>query len=95
MNRTELYNHVHDDHPDLKKTEVKQIVDDVMDYIIAGVVEQGEFKWPGFGKIVVKERKARMGRNPRTGEAIKIPKKKVLKFSPAKAFKDAAMRGSL
>ena len=47
------------------------------------------FTIPGIGKLVVVDRKARMGRNPATGEAIKIPRKKVLKFRIAKAAKDA------
>lgn len=44
---------------------------------------------PGLGKLIVVKRKARMGRNPATGETIKIPAKKVLKFRIAKAAKDA------
>jgi len=44
---------------------------------------------PGVGKLVVVSRKARKGRNPATGETIKIPAKKVLKFRIAKAAKDA------
>ncbi len=47
------------------------------------------FTIPGIGKLVVVSRKARMGRNPATGEAIKIKAKKVLKFRIAKAAKDA------
>jgi DNA-binding protein HU-beta len=46
------------------------------------------FTIPGLGKLVVVSRKARMGRNPATGQAIKIPAKKVLKFRIAKAAKD-------
>jgi DNA-binding protein HU-beta len=48
------------------------------------------FTLPGIGKLVVVKRKARMGRNPATGEAIKIPAKTVVKFRIAKACKDAA-----
>jgi len=47
------------------------------------------FTVPGLGKLVVVNRKARMGRNPKTGEAMKIPAKRVLKFRIAKAAKDA------
>ncbi len=47
------------------------------------------FTIPGLGKLVVMSRKARKGRNPATGETIKIPAKKVLKFRIAKAAKDA------
>ena len=49
------------------------------------------FTIPGIGKLVVAKRKARMGRNPATGEAIKIPAKTVLKFRVAKACKDAVI----
>ncbi|MEM7392134.1 MAG: HU family DNA-binding protein [Verrucomicrobiota bacterium] len=49
------------------------------------------FTIPGLGKLIVVRRKARMGRNPATGESIKIPAKKVLKFRIAKAAKDATL----
>ncbi len=49
------------------------------------------FTIPGVGKLVVRSYKARMGRNPQTGEAIKIPAKKRLKFVVAKAAKDAVL----
>ena len=49
------------------------------------------FTVPGLGKLVVQHRKARMGRNPATGESLRIPAKNVLKFRIAKAAKDAVM----
>ena len=49
------------------------------------------FTVPGLGKLVLVSRKARMGRNPATGEAIKIPAKRVVKFRVAKACKDAIL----
>ena len=49
------------------------------------------FTIPGIGKIVLVQRKARMGRNPATGEQIKIAAKKVVKFRVAKAAKDAIL----
>lgn len=51
--------------------------------------KNGVFVVPGIGRLVRVERKARMGRNPATGEAIKIPAKKVVKFRVSKACKDA------
>ena len=51
--------------------------------------KNGVFVIPGIGRLVRSERKARMGRNPATGEAIKIPAKKVVKFRIAKSVKDA------
>ena len=49
------------------------------------------FVFPGVGKLVVVKRKARMGRNPQTGEAIKIPAKRVCKFRLAKSLKDTVL----
>ena len=56
---------------------------------ISEVKKNGVFVIPGLGRLVRQERKARMGRNPATGESIKIPAKKVVKFRVAKAAKDA------
>ena len=53
--------------------------------------KKGAFVVPGFGKLVKVQRKARMGRNPATGEAIKIKAKTVVKFRIAKACKDAIL----
>lgn len=49
------------------------------------------FNVPGFGKLVLQKRKARKGRNPATGEEIKIPAKTVVKFRISKACKDAIL----
>ena len=56
---------------------------------IGEVKKNGMFVLPGLGRLVRQERKARMGRNPATGEAIKIAAKKVVKFRVAKSAKDA------
>jgi DNA-binding protein HU-beta len=56
---------------------------------IAEVKKNGLFVLPGIGRLVRVDRKARTGRNPATGESIKIPAKKVVKFRVAKAAKDA------
>ncbi len=50
------------------------------------------FTIPGIGKLVLVNRKARMGRNPQTGEPIKIPAKRVVRFRIAKAMKDAVLK---
>lgn len=65
--------------------------------IIASIVElaykhaKNTFTLPGLGKLVLVNRKARMGRNPATGEAIQIKAKRVVKFRVAKAAKDAIL----
>jgi DNA-binding protein HU-beta len=52
---------------------------------------KNSFTLPGLGKLVLVNRKARIGRNPQTGAAIKIPAKRVVKFRVAKAAKDAIL----
>lgn len=62
--------------------------------VIAGLAyknAKNSFTLPGLGKLVLVNRKARVGRNPATGEAIKIPAKRVVKFRVAKAAKDAIL----
>ena len=66
----------------------------LMDAVVKWLTErldEGEFVLPGFGKMVKVNRKERMGRNPATGESIKIPAKTVVKFRLAKAAKEAVM----
>ncbi|HEY9232533.1 MAG TPA: HU family DNA-binding protein, partial [Blastocatellia bacterium] len=53
--------------------------------------KNGEFTIPGIGKLVVKKTKARMGRNPKTGEPMKIAAKTVVRFRVAKAAKDSVL----
>ncbi|MFQ5736053.1 MAG: HU family DNA-binding protein [Thermodesulfobacteriota bacterium] len=55
---------------------------------------KNSFTIPGIGKLVLVNRAARTGRNPRTGEAIEIPAKQVVKFRIAKACKDAVMQNA-
>ena len=67
----------------------KAMIDNLAQTAIAEVKKNGVFVLPGIGRLVRVERKARVGRNPATGESIKIPAKKVVKFRVAKATKDA------
>lgn len=69
--------------------EAKQFVMTFAEMAVRETKKNGMFVIPGIGRLVRVERKARMGRNPATGEAIKIPAKKVVKFRVAKAVKDA------
>jgi DNA-binding protein HU-beta len=73
------------------KKEAKGFLSAVADLAHKETKKNGEFTLPGLGKLVKQKRKARTGRNPATGEAIKIPAKTVLKFRIAKAAKDAVL----
>ncbi len=70
----------------ITKKTATQILDDLAE--LAHREAKNSFVLPGIGKLVLAHRKARIGRNPQTGAAIKIPAKKVLKFRVAKAAKD-------
>ncbi len=72
---------------DLTKVQVRGFLDEQAR--LAYKNAKNGFTIPGLGKLVLVQRKARMGRNPATGESIKIPAKKVVKFRVAKAAKDA------
>jgi DNA-binding protein HU-beta len=63
----------------------------ITDIALREVKKNGEFTLPGIGKLVKQKRKARLGRNPKTGETIKIAAKTVVKFRVAKAAKDALL----
>ena len=71
----------------------KKTATEILEYIaeLAYKNAKNTFTIPGLGKLVLVNRKARMGRNPATGEAIKIAAKRVVKFRVAKAAKDAIL----
>ncbi len=68
---------------------VKQILDSLATIAVTETKKNGVFVVPGIGRLVRVDRKARVGRNPATGQPIKIPAKKVVRFRVAKACKDA------
>ena len=76
------------DQAEITKKVAKSMIDTLAETAISEVKKNGVFVLPGIGRLVRVERKARMGRNPATGESIKIPAKKVVKFRVAKAAKD-------
>lgn len=81
------------DHLAKKTGATKKLAGQFLDELVALAYKEAKksFVIPGLGKLVVVSRKARMGRNPATGEMMKIPAKKVLKFRIAKQAKDAVL----
>ena len=77
------------DKGEVTKKVAKSLLDKLAQTAVAEVKKNGVFVLPGIGRLVRVDRKARMGRNPATGETIKIAAKKVVKFRVAKAAKDA------
>ncbi len=84
------------DRLELSRKDAVVLIDGVFDDIQAAVITGEAVKIPGFGQFKVRDRAARMARNPATGEQVKVPAKRVFKFLPAKALKEAVMakRGS-
>jgi DNA-binding protein HU-beta len=74
---------------DLSKKTASGIIEEVAALAVSETKKAGFFTLPGIGNLVLAKRKARMGRNPATGEAIKIPAKTVVRMRVAKAAKDA------
>jgi DNA-binding protein HU-beta len=74
---------------EVTKKVAKALMDALAQTAVTEVKKNGLFVLPGIGRLVRVDRKARMGRNPATGVAIKIAAKKVVKFRVAKAAKDA------
>lgn len=75
----------------MSKKDVAAFLEAMTEMVYKEVKKNGECLVPGFGKLVKAKRKARDGRNPATGETIKIPAKTVVKFRLAKAVKDAVL----
>lgn len=75
----------------MSKKDVAAFIEAMSEMVYKEVKKNGECLVPGFGKLVKAKRKAREGRNPATGETIKIPAKTVVKFRLAKAVKDAVL----
>lgn len=89
LTQTEIINQLADK-SGLKRQQAKDFMNELADMAISEVQRSGEFTLPGFGKLVLSERKEREGRNPATGAKITIPAKTTLKFRIGKALRDNA-----
>lgn len=90
MTQSEVINHFAEKFG-VKRAQAKEYFDELVSLAQTEVKANGEFVLPGFGKLVLSERKAREGRNPATGETIQIPAKTTLKFRVGKAMKDSVV----
>lgn len=73
------------------KKEAAEFVDHLFETLVMTLKKKQPIAIAGFGTFKVRDRKARMGRNPKTGEAIKIPAKKKIVFRAAKQLKEAVI----
>lgn len=88
MIRSELLQTLSDDNPELRPEEIEQVVDIFFDEITARLAEGGRVELRGFGTFTTRQRDARTGRNPRTGESVEVPAKRVPYFKPGKEMRE-------
>ncbi len=88
MIRSELIQALSADNPELRPEEVEQVVDIFFDEISARLAEGGRVELRGFGTFSTRERNARVGRNPRTGETVEVDAKRVPYFKPGKEMRE-------
>ena len=87
MTQTQIINHLAEK-SEVNKKVVKGLLDELNALAVAQAKKNDKFVYPGLGRLVKSKRKARMGRNPATGETIRIAAKTVVKFRLSKAIAD-------
>jgi len=92
MIRSELVEKIADENPHLYLKDVERIVGTIFDEIINAMAAGDRVELRGFGAFSVKKRKARLGRNPRTGEAVDVAEKHVAFFKTGKLLRDRLNR---
>ena len=88
MIRSELVQKLCDDHPDLTGKEIERVASAFFDSITQQLQQGGRVELRGFGAFSTREREARRGRNPRTGDAVDVDAKRVPYFKPGKEMRE-------
>lgn len=88
MIRSELIQKIADENPHLYQRDVERIVNTIFDEVTNAMAEGHRVELRGFGAFSVKQRNARVGRNPRTGEAVQVEEKHVPFFKTGKLLRD-------
>src|SRR3954468_16784041 len=86
--RSELVQLLCDDHPDLTGKEIERVVSAFFDSVTDQLQRSGRVELRGFGAFSTREREARKGRNPRTGDAVDVDAKRVPYFKPGKEMRE-------
>ncbi len=88
MIRSELVQKIAVDNPDLSTKDVERLVNSFFDTITEQLAKGGRVELRGFGAFSTRKRDARVGRNPRTGESVNVPSKRVPYFKPGKEMRE-------
>ena len=98
MTKTELHrrlqDHMADHGVNLSRPQVAEFFDEIERTVEAELLANGEFTLPGVGRLTVKDKPARTGRNPATGETIEIAAKRVVKARAAKRLQDTVLEAA-
>ena len=89
MLKSEMLAKLADENPHLTRSDVERVFDAIFNTITDALVDDGRVEVRGFGAFSVKTRNARIGHNPRTGEQVAVPAKKVISFKAGKEIRDA------
>jgi nucleoid DNA-binding protein len=92
MTKTQLVEKLAE-HADLNKQQANQVLESLVEIVVTAVKSGDPVKIPGLGTFKKRETKARMGRNPQTGEEIHIPARTKAAFTVAKSFKESVLGG--
>ena len=87
MIRSELVLALAKENPELRASDVERVIDTFFDQIAGRLADGGRVELRGFGAFSTRQRDARKGRNPRTGEAVDVPEKRVPYFKPGKEMR--------
>ena len=93
MIRSELLAELHKDNPELRAEEIEQVLDIFFEEIAKRLAEGGRVELRGFGAFSTREREARSGRNPRTGETVSVTAKRVPYFKAGKEIRERLNQG--
>ena len=95
MIRSELVQKLCSDFPDLTQREVENVVSSIFDSITDQLAKGGRVELRGFGAFSTRQRDARVGRNPRTGEPVDVDAKRVPYFKPGKEMRERLNLGEI
>jgi len=87
MTKTQLIDAIHEKDTGLTKLQVAEVVDAVIEAMTTALVQGDKVEIRGFGNFTVRQREARKARNPKTGEMVEVPAKRVPHFKPGKELK--------
>jgi len=92
MTKSQLIEIISENNPNLSKKDIEFIVNNVFSNIKEALSSGDKVEIRGFGSFKIREKKGKIGRNPKTGEQVEVPPKKVPYFKPGKEIKETLLK---